>query len=85
MRESKWDLPSSGLPPNGYKAEARSWELLWISHMVQGPKHVGHLPLLSQVHLQGAASEMEQPGLELAAIEDTGITGGSFTQHNSDT
>lgn len=46
--------------------------------MGTGPRVLG-LPLLpSQAHWQGAGSEVEQPGPELAPIRDAGAAGRSF-------
>lgn len=51
--------------------------------LVQGPEHLGYLPLLSQAHQQGAGLEVEQLGLEPAPTWDAGITGSGSTCYST--
>lgn len=42
---------------------------------MQGPSDLGHLPLPSRVHQQGAGWEMEKPGLKLVPLLDANTLG----------
>lgn len=45
----------------------------------KAPSTWGHLLLLSQVHQQGAGSDVEQPGHELVSIREAGTVDCSLT------
>lgn len=67
----------------GQSQELESKNCILVSHMLQGPKHLGHLPQPSYVHQQGADPGEEQAGLKLVHIWDTSTTGGSLNYHST--
>lgn len=75
------DSPSSGSlakllqQPSKGQAEGRDLELHLRLSQVARPKHFSRFPPLSQA--QGAALEVEHPGLKPVLTEDSGVTGGS--------
>lgn len=54
------------------------WSKNW-SHKGAGPQPLGHPPLLSHAHYQGAGSEVEQPELLYVPLCDLGISDVGFT------
>lgn len=79
LRERAWSSDSfskclqiAGTDPGPRKNPETSFgSTTWV----QMPKLLGLPPLLCQVHEQGAASEVEPPGLKTIEIWDTGATG----------
>ena len=87
-REGEIFLPSIGLHlqwlqwPQLSQAEARSQEFhLNVSHVWQGSKYSGHLPLLFPGHWQEAGSEAEKLGHKPVPIWHIIVIGSRFTCH----
>lgn len=60
------------------QVEPGSRSFFEVSYMSAGAKNLGYLARFSQMHRQGARSEMQQPGLELVPIRDVALSKGKF-------
>lgn len=69
MQQRRRNLPSAGL--------LSTWSQQTKVGLLQGPMHLNHLPLLSQVQDEGAGWEVQQQGLD--DVSRGGLTHGATT------